>query len=124
MITWLGSCSGIQDAQNYYDKASCEGAGGTWTAGRKNFGPGGQDIPTSYASIFGIQEDIEILEFTRWEAQMNAGNDMGAHETLEKNFSDSVAALSNNIGGTLDGSASFSSTLKAAILTLLKSPQF
>jgi hypothetical protein len=49
---------------------------------------------------------------------------MGAHETLEKNFSDSVAALSNNIGGTLDGSASFSSTLKAAILTLLKSPQF
>jgi hypothetical protein len=123
-ITWLGTCSGIPNADNYYDKNSCEGAGGTWTPGRTNFGPGGQDIPTSYASIFGIQEDVQILEFVRMEAQQAAGNDMAANETLEKNFSDSLASLTNNIGGTLDGSTPLSSTIKSAIITLMKSPQF
>ncbi len=118
-VTWLGSCS-----ENYYDKDSCEGAGGTWTAGRRDFGPDGEDIPTSYASIFGIQQDIEILEFTRWANQSEAGEDMGEHETLEKNFSDSVANLAVKIGGTTDGSTGISSALKSAIVTLLKSPQF
>jgi len=118
---WMGSCS----VGGYYDRTSCEDPGqgnGTWTAARTDFV--GQGIPASYASIFGIQEDIMILEFTRWEAQSSAGSDMSAHETLEQNFSDSVAALPGNISGTTDGSTAISTTQKEAIVTLLKSPQF
>ena len=120
-ITWMGSCT----VNGYYDKNSCENVGsGTWTADRTNFGPGGQDIPASYATIFGIQEDIMILEFKRWNDQMSAGNNMGAHEALEKDFSDKVAGLASNISGTTDGSTAVSSIQKSAIVTLLKSPQF
>ncbi|HDH04802.1 MAG TPA: hypothetical protein ENH01_03690 [Nitrospirae bacterium] len=117
-MTWLGTCS----VSGNYDKSSCLGASGDWTPGRTDFES--QGIPTSYASIFAIQEDIMILEFVRWGSQESAGNDMSAQETLEKSFSDSVAALSNNIGGTTDGSTAISSTLKSAVITLLKSPQF
>ncbi len=122
-ITWIGDCSPSQ-YNNYTDKSSCENAGGTWTVGRTNFGAGGQNIPESYASIFGIQEDIMILEFTRWAKEESAGEDMGAHETLQKEFSESVANLADNMGGTTDGSTAVSSKQKSAILTLLQSPQF
>ncbi len=119
-ITWIGNCSNT----TYTDQTSCEDTGATWTAQRTVFGTGGEGIPESYASIFGIQEDIMILEFVRWAAEEQAGNDMGAHETLQKNFSDSVAALANNISGTTDGSTAITSTQKSAILTLLQSPEF
>ncbi len=118
-VTWIGSCTDTQ----YTDQTSCTDGGGTWHT-RTVFGTGGAEIPESYASIFGIQEDIMILEFVRWAAEESAGEDMGAHETLQKEFSDSVAALASNIGGTTDGSTAISSALKSAILTLLQSPQF
>jgi len=117
-IVWLGSCSN----NSYFDKNSCEGAGGTWTAARTDFVAEG--VPASYASIFGIQEDIEIFEFVRWAAQTSAGSDMSAHETLENSFATSVASLAGNIGGTTDGTTAVSSTENSAIVTLLKSPQF
>ena len=117
-LQWLGSCSN----PSYYSSSDCQSNGGTWTAARTNFVA--QGVPASYASLFGIQQDIEIFEFTRWAAQSSAGQDMGAHETLEKAFTASVDGLAVNIGGTTDGSTAVSSTLKTAILTLLRSPQF
>lgn len=115
-----GYCSDPQ----YYLQADCESPD-TWTIrDRTVFGPGGEDIPASYATIFGIQEDIMILEFNRWAAQSEAGEDMSAHTVLEKSFSDSVSGLAANISGTTDGSTAISSTQKSAIVTLLKSPQF
>ena len=120
MITWMGTCSDT----NYYDKQDCMINGKTWTTDRTVFGSGGQDIQTSYASIFGIQEDIMILEFVRWASQESAGADMSAQEALEKSFSDDVANLASNISGTTDGSTAISDTLKSAVITLLKSPQF
>ncbi|MBI4681688.1 MAG: hypothetical protein HY757_01070 [Nitrospirae bacterium] len=115
---WLGSCSN----SIYFNKTDCESNGGTWTAARTDFV--GQGIPASYAAIFGIQQDIEILEFVRWAAQQAAGQNMSAHEALEKSYSNSVAGLASNISGTVDGSTSISSALKSAIVTLMKSPQF
>ncbi len=119
-IEWLGSCSDT----NYSDQSSCEGAtpSETWTAARTDFVADG--APASYASIFGLQQDIEIFEFVRWAAQTSAGSDMSAHETLENSFSTNVADLSGNIGGTTDGSTAVSNTEKSAIVTLMKSPQF
>jgi hypothetical protein len=118
MVTWLGSCS----VNGYYNKTDCESNGGTWAAQRTDFTA--QGMPSSYASIFGIQEDIWILESVRWAAQASAGNDMGAMETAEKNFANAVASLAGNISGTTDGSTPLSSTIKSAMVTLLKSPQF
>ncbi len=115
---WLGNCSN----NSYFNKTDCQSNGGIWTAARTDFV--GQGISASYAAIFGIQQDIGILEFVRWAAQTSAGQNMSAHEALEKSFSDSVAGLASNISGTTDGSTSINSTLKSAIITLMKSPQF
>jgi len=117
---WHGSCS----VGGHDNEDACVGNAGTWTSERTTFGPGGLNYPASYATIFGIQEDIMILEFVRWAAQSSAGQDMSAHEALEKSFSDSVVALAGNIGGTTDGSTAISSIEKSAIVTLMKSPQF
>ena len=115
-MTWLNRCSD----ETYDNATDCTNNGETWSIDRSSFSL----INSNYASIFGIQQDIEILEFVRWAAQVAAGNDMGDHQTLEKNFATAVAGLASNIGGTTDGSIAISSTEKSAVVTLLKSPQF
>jgi hypothetical protein len=117
-VTWLGSCS----VNGYHDQADCTSNGGIWTSQRTDFAA--QGMPSICATIFGIQEDIWILESVRWAAQAAAGNNMSAMEIAEKNFANSVASLAGNISGTTDGSTPLSSTIKSAIVTLLKSPQF
>ncbi len=117
-MIWVGSCNDNQ----WTNKTACEADSDTWTSERSTFG--GAGAAASYGALFGIQEDIEILEFVRFAAQAAAGGDMGDHQTLEKNFSDSVTGLSANIGGTTDGSTNISATEKSAIITLMKSPQF
>lgn len=118
-LIWMGSCS----VEGYYNQTECEANSGTWAAARTDFVVD-RGINANYASIFGIQEDIEILEFTRWAAQEAAGSDMSAHETLENAFATAVAGLASNISGTTDGSTAITSAQKSAIVTLLKSPQF
>ncbi len=117
---WHGSCSN----SSYQDKDTCQNNSATWTSDRTDFGPSGQNIPASYATIFGIQEDIMILEMKRWYDQNSAGQDMGQHGALEKAFATAVAGLASNISGTTDGSTAISTSQKDAIVTLLKSPQF
>jgi len=117
-MTWLGTCS----SSGYGDQASCEGAGGTWTAGRTDFVGGG--TPASYAVLLGLQEDVMIREFTRWADQSSAGSDMSLHATLEKNFAAAMDTLAGNLGGTSDGSTAITAARKAALVTLLQSPQF
>lgn len=89
---------------------------------RTNFGSGGENIPSPYAELFSIQEDIMIREFVRFAAQ--TGADMGAQNTLEKAFSDALVAIAGNISGTTDGSTAITSAQKEALVELLKSPQF
>ncbi|MFV1950699.1 MAG: hypothetical protein ACC630_01885, partial [Nitrospinota bacterium] len=74
--------------------------------------------------LFGIQEDIMIIEFDRFGDQGDAGEDMSEQQTLEKKFSDALSALAGNITGTVDGTTLISSTRKSAIITLMQSPQF
>ena len=96
----------------------------SWLSARTTFGSGGLGIDSNYAALFGIQEDIMIIEFDRFGDQQTAGEDMSAQQTLEKKFSDALSALAGNISGTIDGSTSISSTQKSAIITLMQSPQF
>ena len=91
---------------------------------RTVFGAGGQGIPSPYAELFAIQEDIMIREFVRFSAQSSAGQDMSAQNTLEKAFSDGLQTIVGNISGTTDGTTAITSAQKEALVELLKSPQF
>lgn len=92
----------------------------TWlSGGRSNF-PG---MPASYANLFKIQEDIQIVEFTRFAAQSAAGSDMGAQQVLEKNFSTKMTTIAGNIGGTTNGTTAVSAAVKSALTRLMQSPQ-
>ena len=119
-ITWIGSCSN----NSYTNQTDCQNNGATWTAGRTTFGSGGQNIPSPYAELFAIQEDIMIREFVRFSAQQSAGSDMSAQNTLEKAFSDGLLTIAGNISGTTDGSTSITTAQKQALVELLQSPQF
>lgn len=117
-MTWLGTCND----PGFWDKTSCETNGFTWTAGRTDFVSDG--VPAAYAAVLGLQEDVMILEFARWEDQASAGDDMSAHTTLEKQFANAVAGLASNVSGTTDGSTSITTAQKEALVTLMQSPQF
>ncbi|MBI1912913.1 MAG: hypothetical protein HYS21_13050 [Deltaproteobacteria bacterium] len=117
-MTWRGTCS----VNGYYDSASCAANGGTWTSGRTDYVA--QGLPTAYASLFGLQEDVMILEFTRWASQSTAGEDMGQQAAAEKAFATNMATLAGRLGGTTDGSTAISSVQKTALVTLMQSPQF
>lgn len=80
--------------------------------------------PYPYRALFEIQEDVMIREFVRFGSQQSAGQDMSAQNTLEKAFSDSLVTIAGNITGTTNGSTALSSTVKAAFVELVKSPQF
>ncbi len=117
-MVWIGTCSN----SSYFSKTDCEGASATWTTGRTDFV--GQGTPASYATLLGLQEDVMILEFSRWDDQGAAGSDMSAHATLEKNFAASMSALAGNVTGTTDDSTAITSASKTALVTLIQSPQF
>lgn len=117
-MTWLGSCSN----NIYYDKTTCQANGGTWTAARTNFV--GQGLPSAYAAILGLQQDVMVIEATRWQSEGSAGSDMALQQALEKTFSDKMTALAGNLSGTTNGSTAIISTKKAALVTLMQSPQF
>lgn len=117
-ITWIGTCTDNTSP----DKNTCETATETWNPGRTNFGSGGENIPSPYAELFAIQQDITIREFTRFGAQ--GSGDMNAENVLEKAFSDALVAIAGNISGTTDGSTAITTAQKEALVELLKSPQF
>ncbi len=121
-MTWIGDCSiGTGSLSN---KTACEGntPPGTWTPGRTNFSANG--IPSPYAELFSIQQDILIRESVRFAAQSAANGDMGQGNTLEKAFSDAMTTIASKISGTTDGTAAITTAQKKALVKLLKSPQF
>ncbi len=81
-------------------------------------------IPSPYADLFGIQQDVLIREFVRFAAQAAAGQDMSAQNTLEKAFSDGLQTIVGNISGTTDGTTAITAAQKEALVELMKSPQF
>jgi len=79
-------------------------------------------ISSPYKELFQIQFDVMIREFVRFAAQ--GTGDMDAENTLEKAFSDALAAIVGKISGTSDGSTSITTAQKEALVELMKSPQF
>lgn len=78
-------------------------------------------IPYPYRALFELQEDIQILEFVRWDAQGASGG-MDDDQGLEKAYGDALAGLKGNITGTTDGTTAIN--VKKALVRMMISPQF
>ncbi|MDO8703677.1 MAG: hypothetical protein Q7J84_01890 [Sulfuricaulis sp.] len=118
---WVSSIVAASGSVTYTRDTTAIPAAMTWLSGGRTSFSG---MPASYATLFQIQEDIMILEFTRFGAQSSAGSDMSLQQALEKSFSTSMAAIAGNISGTTNGSTAIGATAKSALVTLMQSPQF
>lgn len=127
-MVWAGNCS----VANFYDQASCQGNAGVWTPGRTCFGAVAaageagfcQNLPADYASLRSIEQDINILQMTRWAAMQAAGGPGAGEQAAEQGFTDKLyTTITGLIGGTTDGVAAISAVQKKAIVTLMSPPQ-
>ncbi len=119
-VDYVGQCSVSPGTNTTH--AACSGASGTWR--RVDYTA---SIPTPYGSLFNIQEDIEVLNAVRSAAMTAAGSSstqMKDFANLEKAFRAGLARLAGNIGGTSDGSTAFTAKQKAAMITLMQTPEF
>ncbi len=128
-ITWIGSCSGTPNADQYNDQQSCESANGTWTAQRTDFTQQFQQgKELSFAALMGLREDVEIVEMTRyWIYDQNNPNTNGqpTREQEKQAKVDMINNLNNlvgNLGGTTDGSTAISTAEKKALVRLMLPP--
>ena len=118
---WISSIVAAGGGVTYTRDTTAIPAAMTWLSGARTTFSG---MPASYATLFKVQEDIMIIEFTRFAAQSSAGSDMSLQQALEKSFSTKMATVAGNIVGTTNGSTSISSAAKSALVTLMQSPQF
>ncbi|HCS13347.1 MAG: hypothetical protein COS82_11395 [Zetaproteobacteria bacterium CG06_land_8_20_14_3_00_59_53] len=115
-LIWMGSCAGGAGGP-FFDKNSCQGGGGVWTAARSTF-PG---VPTSFAALQGIQEDLQIAEFTRFGVY--TGTETAAQRNAAKiAFKTNVANIIASVGGTTDGTTAFTTAQKRAIVLSQQQP--
>ena len=125
-MIWYGSCS----VANKYDSDACVFAGGTWTPARTCYGTvaaAGEagtcwQLPPDYASLKAIQQDVHILQMTRWEAIDAAGGPGAAEQAAEQAFTDKLyTTIIGLIGGT-NGTTNLSTAQKKALVTLMSPP--
>lgn len=132
LMVWAGSC----DVPNNFTRTDCVSATGTWTAGRNCFGGTAgvpatapevgtcQGLDDSYASLRAIEQDINILQMTRYTALQASGGDMGNDQVAEKGFTDKLyTTITGLINGTTNGTTAVSTVQKKAIVTLMSPPQ-
>lgn len=125
-VTWMGTCTGGAGGP-YYDQTSCTTAGGAWTPGRTNFGAGGLNMPASFAALMGMQEDIQIAEFTRYAIYDPTGAYGGnpsqsVQQTTKQTFISNLSQVAANIGGTTDGTTAFTTAQKNALVQAQQQP--
>ncbi len=127
-MVWAGSCS----AAGFFDQPSCVGNAGVWTAGRTCFGAVAaageigtcQNLDADYANLRALEQDINILQMTRWTALQGSTGPGSADQTVEQNFTDKLyTTITGTIGGTTNGTTAISAVQKNAIVTLMSPPQ-
>lgn len=125
-MIWAGSCSNT----SFFNSAACTGGGGTWTTGRTCYGTVAgtgevgtcRSMPSDYANLMAIQEDINILQMTRFTSM--TGSPGSGDQAVEKAFTDKLyTTITGLIGGTTNGTTAISAVQKKAIVTLMSPPQ-
>lgn len=85
-------------------------------------------LPTAMASLLGLREDIEIIEFTKYAAYNTANGDgevtMAEHKAIVTAFASRLSARASDLGGTTNGVTAISSAQKSALSTMQTSPDF
>jgi hypothetical protein len=79
-------------------------------------------MPRPYKVLFEVQDDAMILDFTRFSAV--GTNSATARREAEKAHSNGITSMAGSITGTVDGTTNISAREKAAIVTLMQSPDF
>jgi len=114
-MNWLGSCSD----NTYFDQGSCTGAGGTWTSGvRHTF----STPSSSFNAYLGIQEDIQIIEFSRYSIYQSGQPTKEQETQVRLTFLTRLDSIVNNISGTTNGTAAITLDEKKAIVKMLMQP--
>lgn len=127
-MIWAGSCS----VANQFTSTSCTGAGGTWTSGRTCFGAVAaageigtcQNLDADYANLRALEQDINILQMTRWTAMQGSTGPGSGDQAVEQAFTDKLyTTITGAIGGTISTTTAISEAQKKAIVTLMSPPQ-
>lgn len=96
------------------------------TGTREDFTDDG--MPASFAAMMGLQEDIMIIEFTRYKIfddfdQNTSNEDMrNGEKTARLAFQQNLDATIDKIGGTVDGSTAIGTAQKKAMILLIQQP--
>jgi len=115
-INWMGSCAGGAGGP-WFEKNQCQGAGGVWTTARSTFA----GVPASFAALQGIQQDLQIAEFTRFGVY--TGTETAAQRNAAKiAFKTNVASIISAVGGTTDGATAYTAAQKRAIVLSQQQP--
>jgi hypothetical protein len=134
MVRWLASiidASGELTYTRWTDAELPAPASMSWLNGdgtRTDFTQGSPPPPASFAALQGLQEDLEIIENTRFHAADNLGpgaTDMqrkSAEKAAQLAYQQHLAATVLKIGGTVDGSTAITAAQKKAMLLLLQQP--
>jgi hypothetical protein len=121
MMTWLDSddnpANGFNNTRHDFGSSNDNGVSGDE-----------QNMPASMASLFGLREDVEIIEFTKYSGFDAADNDgqvsMDEYKSIQATFATRLQGRASALGGTTDGSTAISATQKNALVTLQTSPDF
>jgi hypothetical protein len=88
----------------------------------------GQGLPAPFAALMGMQEDVKILDHTRFYLWDSNNPETHGHPSRmqEKNaklsFIQGLNQVANAIGGTTDGSTPLTDTVKKAFVKMMQEP--
>ncbi|MEW6674556.1 MAG: hypothetical protein AB1348_00800 [Nitrospirota bacterium] len=134
MLDWLDSNDNPTDADGInntrHDWGDVGPAGPNNDAGNEaganNVAGDDEAIPASLAALFGLREDIMIIEFTKYSDFNAIGGQPTADQmkTIMNNFTTRLVGRETAIGGTTDGTTAISTAQKKALITTALSPDF
>ena len=88
-----------------------------------------QGIPASFAALMGLEEDIRIIENTRYtswddmqQQQLTPEEQMALEKAANLAFKQHLDQTVDKIGGTTDGTEDISDSQKEAMIKLLQQP--
>jgi len=79
-------------------------------------------LPASLAALRGMQEDIMIAEFTRYNIFTNGQPTQTQMQTAKAAFINNLKTIVGNLGGTSDGTTAFTAAQKKALVKAQQQP--
>ena len=114
MNNWMGNCSN----PSYFDQGSCAGHG-VWTPGRRIYP---QNMPAPFRAYLGLQDDLQIIEMTRYSIYDGQQPTKAQEKTAKLEFNARLATLAGNIIGKTNATTNFTTDQKTAVVKLLMQP--